>query len=149
MLIRDTVVTTIRDNCICSFEEKYISGDIILCNDTSLTNVLYKANITAYGSISSEQLRQWVTNISCYTQYGGNNVSICLQTFSSLVSITILTTTASPSVMSTSTEDTQENFHSILIISITIPILILLLVLVWICVVVSILLIRSANKKDR
>ena len=139
-------MTTIRNNCNCCFEERYISGDILLCNDITLTNVVYKANITAYGSISSKQLKQWITNISCYTQYGGNNGSICLQTFSSSVSTT---NTASPSVTSTSTEDAQANFHSILIISILIPMFILLLVLVWICVVVSILLRRSANKKDR
>lgn len=167
MLIRNTVVTTIRSNCNCSFEENYISGDILLCNDTSSTNVLYKASITAYGSISSEQLRQWVTNISCYTQYGENNGSICLQTISSSVSMTntdspsvtstsTLSTqinfhnTVSPSVTSTSTVSTQENFHLILTISITIPILILLLLLLSICVVVvSILLRISANKRDR
>ena len=164
MLIRNTVVTTIRSNCNCSFEENYISGDSLLCNDTSLTNVLYKASITAYGSISSEQLRQWVTNISCYTQYEENNGSICLQTISSSVLITntdssSVTSTsavstqinsASPSVTSSNTVSTQENFHLILTISITIPMLILLFVLVSICVVVlSVLLRISANKKDR
>ena len=55
-LIRMEVAQVIRGSCQCDFQESFISQAVLLCDQQEPTQIVYRANITSYGSYSANQL---------------------------------------------------------------------------------------------
>ena len=55
-LIRMEVAQVIRDGCRCDFQESFISQGVLVCDQQEPTQIVYRANITSYGSYSADQL---------------------------------------------------------------------------------------------
>ena len=70
-LIQMEVTQVIRERCQCDFQESFIGQAMLLCDQQQPTQVLYRANITSYGSYSANQLvgyiEDWVKQGATFT----------------------------------------------------------------------------------
>lgn len=64
-LIRSQITQAIRDQCQCEFQERFVSPSILVCDEQELTQIVYRANISSFGTYSTDQLvgyiEDWVT----------------------------------------------------------------------------------------
>ena len=65
MFIRSAVIDAIRQSCSqCGFSEQFINGEELICEESNPLEVVYRAHIMDYGSLSSSTLvdiiEQWV-----------------------------------------------------------------------------------------
>ena len=60
--IRSAVVDTIQDYCECGFLDSFITNETLFCDSQNPTQVVYRAKLFNFGSISSTQIVSWIEN---------------------------------------------------------------------------------------
>ena len=60
--IRSAVVDTIQDYCKCGFLDSFITNETLFCDIQSPTQIVYRAQVFNFGSISSTQIVSWIEN---------------------------------------------------------------------------------------
>ena len=110
MFIRSAVIDAIRQSCSqCGFSEQFINGEELICEESNPLEVVYRAHIMDYGSLSSSELvdiiEQWVVggatattdfgvvvmfDVSCPISINSINDSVCQQPSTIGVSNTIV-----------------------------------------------------------
>ena len=58
--IRSAVVDTIQDYCECGFLDSFITNESLFCDTQNPTQVVYRAKLFNFGSISSTQIVSWI-----------------------------------------------------------------------------------------
>ena len=58
--IRSAVVDTIQDYCECGFLDSFITNETLFCDSQNPTQVVYRAKLFNFGSISSTQIVSWI-----------------------------------------------------------------------------------------
>ena len=60
LFIRSAVVDTVQDYCECRFLDSFITNESLFCDTQNPTQVVYRAKLFNFGSISSTQIVSWI-----------------------------------------------------------------------------------------
>lgn len=144
-LIRTNVASAIAQRCSCTFQEVYISGDDIICDDRYTNDIFYRANITSYGSLGTTQLTNhisnWITTSPVLTSpsYSIRIDSSCPVTYSS---------SDDPLCGLEETPSPTDSGGSIvvIIVAIAVPLIVTLLIVIVVIIVIITCCIKNGTK---
>lgn len=141
--MRNAVITAINDSCQCDFQEVYITNERLHCDLSFPTLATYRAKITSFKSLSSNQL---VTIIEQWIQ---SNPSVrsgpAIVTFDTNCPVSI-TSTNDPFCSNPLNPSTQSSSVVVPVISSAIVIIVLVVIVVVVVVLLLLYLKRKRSK---